>query len=136
MHKALTNLPVLDETAFAAKIEGWKRTIQTAKPGYGKVVVEWNVAKGPTCLVFPMGLRHLAVNLSENANRGQGGQSDERWADFLEFEFVPKVVTALQTAGVAYQVICTDQRPIQVMRQKRRALEHAAAEKSGISAHH
>lgn len=133
MLKPLAPLPGFDEAALLAKAEGWKSVLKSAKPGYGKIVVEWNVTQGPNCLVFPMGLRHLGADLiADGANR----TSDERWADYLEYEFVPKVTAALQTAGVPFIVTCTDQRPVQVMRERRRAIAKAAEAKTGHAAHH
>jgi hypothetical protein len=133
MHKPLAPLPVFEEAALVAKADGWKSALKSAKPGHGKIVVEWTIMHGPSCLVFPMGLRHLAVDLTDD---GQSRKNDERWADFLEFTFVPQVTAALEKAGLPYMVICTDQRPIQVMRERRRAIAKAAEAKTGVAAHH
>lgn len=127
MLKALQNVPTLDAPALLRRVAAWKPLFE-AGPGLNRIVVEWSVIKGPNCFVYPAADRTKGVNLTE----GFGGvQSDERWADFLEFHFVPEVVDALKNAPAPVQVICVDLRPIQIQRARRRALEAAAHAKTG-----
>jgi len=133
MLKALTHLPVLDPAAFQAAASEWKHHLAKAKPGGDRVIVEWGVGRGPSCLVFPVGNRGAGLDLTKD---NPHTQSDERWADFLEFEFVPQVEQALKTAGLKYTVICADLRPVQIMRERLRAQQAAANAKTGHTAHH
>lgn len=133
MHKSLTNLPVFDAAAFSKQSLGWKKLMAGGTPGSDRVVVEWSVGRGPSCFVYPAGKRDLGVNLTANTTHTQ---SDERWADFLEFEFVPQVVAELEREKYRPQVICADLRPVQIQRARRRTLEAAARAKTGDTVHH
>lgn len=115
MHKALTNKPVLEVEKLLWRVREWKTL--PAPPGMDRFVVEWCVTYGPKVYLYPAAKRLIGFNLCEGFG---DGTSDERWADFLEFEYVPQVVKALEGAGYRVQVICADQRPIQSMRQRRR----------------
>ena len=130
MHKALTGLPTLDPDSFAWRVRDWRPLM--AGPGNDRVVVEWCVTSGPKVFVYPAARRAAGFDLAEGASRTH---SDERWADFLEFTFVPQVVAALQEAGYKPQVVCADQRPVQTMRQRRREIEARSREKTGAAPH-
>jgi|GEM_PF-654830 hypothetical protein len=132
MQKALRNQPTFEPGRFSERVAPWKSL--SGGPGSNRVVVEWSVGKGPSVFVYPAARRAEGFDLLE----GLGAhQSDERWADFLEFEYVPQVVEALKSGGHNPQVICVDLRPVQTMRARRRALEAAAREKAGgVAAHH
>ena len=128
MEKALKGLPVLDHDALHARADGWRKIVQSAGPGGNRVVIEWLVNRGPNCFVFPAGKRAEGVNVTAHASHRQ---SDERWADFLEFDFIPQVEAALKDLGFTPQVICADLRPVQIMRQRRRTIEALAHAKTG-----
>lgn len=121
MHKALTGLPTFDADAFLWRIRDWKPLL--AGPGNNRIVVEWCTNLGPKCFVYPAARRAVGFDLAAGSG---DGHTDERWADFLEFTYVPQVVAALQGAGLPAQVICADQRPIQIQRERRRARDGAA----------
>jgi uncharacterized protein (DUF58 family) len=131
MEKPLKNLPVLNVETFQKRAEDWKRL--PAGPGADRVVVEWSVGLGPKVFVYPASKRAAGFSLLADL---LAAQSDERWADFLEFTFVPQVVEALKSAGHKPQVICVDLRPVQTMRTRRRAQEEAAHAKSGHTSAH
>jgi len=133
MHKALKDLPVFDPATFRGRTADWKKIVQGAPAGGHRVVIEWGVMRGPNCFVYPATRRGLGINLMANVAHAE---SDERWADYLEFEYVPQVVKALLDDGMNPQVICVDLRPIQIQRERRRAIEAAARAKSGVAAHH
>ncbi|MDX1932376.1 MAG: hypothetical protein SFU56_07210 [Capsulimonadales bacterium] len=133
MLKPLANKPAFDPIAFRGRTADWRRIVANAPVGMNRVVVEWNVGRGPSCFVYPASRRALGFDLCED---GIDRASDERWADFLEFEFVPQVEATLAGDGLRPQVICTDQRPVQVMRQRRRNLAAAGEAKAGHHAHH
>jgi hypothetical protein len=133
MHKALQNLPVFDPEGFRTQTAGWKEIVRAAGPGGGRIVVEWGVGRGPNVFVYPATKRAAGIHLVSAASNGQ---SDERWADFLEFEYLPKVVDALKTDGHNPQVNCVDLRPLQVQRARRRTIEANAREKTGAAATH
>ena len=129
MHKALHNLPVFDRDAFTSTTESWKKALKGAGPGGNRVVVEWSTSRGPSCFVYPAGKRSAGVNLTASVPHTQ---SDERWADFLEHEFIPPVVAALQDEGFpTIQVNCVDLRPVQTMRARRRVIEAVAEARTG-----
>lgn len=132
MHGALHNLPVFDAEAFKAKAADWKRTVGSAGPGGNRIVIEWGVGRGPNCFVYPATKRSQGISLVAADSRGQ---SDERYADFLEWEYVPQVVAALKADGLNPQVICVDLRPLQIQRERRRAIDAKAREKTGAAAH-
>ncbi|MES2460862.1 MAG: hypothetical protein V4671_09775 [Armatimonadota bacterium] len=130
MHKALHHLPELDAKALNAKAASWQPLLSSG-PGLNRVVVEWSVGKGPSCYVYPAADRSQGVNLAAGI---VGTQSDERYADFLEYDFVPKVVSVLEQAEVPVQVRCVDLRPVQTQRARRRVIEAASKAKLGDSA--
>jgi hypothetical protein len=129
MHKALHHLPVVDVEALRNKAASWQ-SLLTSGPGLNRVIVEWSVGKGPSCFVYPAADRSQGISLTAGI---VGTQSDERYADYLEYEFVPKVVSTLEQAGVPVQVNCVDLRPVQTQRARRRVLEAAAKVKVGDS---
>lgn len=133
MHKPLSNLPVLDTEAFAADCAAWKGVVARALAGMGRIVIEWNVIKGPAVFVYPASDRRQGKELiTDEVKR----PSDERYADYLEYDYVPRVVEAVKAAGLTPQVICTDLRPVQTQRVRRRAITAAAHERSGHAAEH
>jgi hypothetical protein len=133
MHKPLSNLPTLDAETFAADCAAWKGVVARAKPGLGRVVIEWNVIKGPVVFAYPASDRALGKDLIAD---GVKRPNDERYADYLEYEYVPRVVEAVKAAGLTPQVICTDLKPVQTQRARLRAMSAAARERSGDAGHH
>jgi hypothetical protein len=129
MHKALHHLPAVNVEALRSKAAAWQPLL-TLGPGLNRVIVEWSVGKGPSCFVYPAADRSQGVSLTAGI---VGTQSDERYADYLEYEFVPKVIATLEQAGVPVQVNCVDLRPVQTQRARRRAIEAAAKVKVGDS---
>jgi hypothetical protein len=117
MQKALANKPTIDTHAVVKAVGHWK--LLPTGPGQDRTVIEWGVGKGPNVYVFPAASRAEGLNLVQIKTSG----SDERWADFLEHEFVPELEQLLSGLGLSPQVICVDQRPILIMRERRRALE-------------
>jgi hypothetical protein len=130
MHKPLSNFPVLDTPGFTARLAEWQPILAKAQSGMNRVVIEWDVIQGPRCFVYPAGQRALGVDLCAD---GVTRKSDERWADFLEYQFVPSVADAVTHHGLNPQVICVDLRPVQIQRQRRRALEATAHAKTGLA---
>jgi hypothetical protein len=133
MHKALSNLPTLDSVRLAAETSDWKKLIANAKPGGDRIVVEWGVSRGPMCFVYPVANRAKGIDMARSASHAQ---SDERWADFLEFDFLPQVERSLEGLGFRVTIICADLRPIQIMRERRRVIEATAHAKTSASDHH
>jgi len=131
MLKALHDVPTLDTATFRRRVAGWKPLLSSG-PGLNRIVVEWGVIKGPNVFVYPAADRAQGVNLTAGS---AGKQSDERWADFLEFQFVPQVVEALKAESVPVQVNCVDLRPVQTQRARRRAIEAAGHAKTGDGHH-
>jgi len=131
MHKALKDLPLFDPAAFREQTADWKQIAANATPGGQRVVVEWSTGRGPNCFVYPATERSAGIHLCKANSHGA---SDERYADFLEFEFVPRIVESLASDGHKPQVICVDLRPLQVQRTRRRAIEAVAEAKSGAAA--
>lgn len=130
MNKPLNNLPVFDETDFRAKTADWKA--YASRLGF-RVCVEWNTVSsaGPQVFVYPSGER--AKGFPAFA-RQPLDTLDERWADYLELEYIPQIVRALEADGYPVDVMCVDLRPLQVQRARRRALEAAAQAKAGVPA--
>ena len=126
MDKPLKGLP-FDATAFREKTAGWK-SLSGVPGAAGRVMVEWSVGTGPHCFVYPAAKRTAGLNLTDSLT---AAENDERWADFLEFEYIPQIVKALQNEGFRPQVICADLRPLQVQRARRRQIEAAASAKTG-----
>jgi hypothetical protein len=116
MQKALSSLPTFDPVDFGARTALWRQF--AGGPGSDRIVIEWGIGTAPYCFIYPAARRTAGFNLLETRS---DSPNDERWADFLEFEFVPKIVAAIAGSGRRAQVICADQRPIQVMRARRRA---------------
>ena len=116
MHAPLRNQPTFAPESFAARIAAWRKLPTT--PGQDRVVIEWGIGQGPKVIVFPAASRAAGFSLLAGTT---GAANDERWADFLETEFLPQVVKAVEGAGQTPQVICVDQRPIQAMRVRRRS---------------
>ena len=110
-----------------------KNMIELLNARMDRIVVEWCVTYGPKVFVYPAVKRIIGFDTCEGSG---DGTSDERWADLLEFEYVPQVVKALEGAGYRVQTICADQRPIQTMRQRRRDTEKLAASRGAHHGHH
>ena len=120
MHKALDNKPTLDAHLTQNLVKAsreWK--LLPTGPGLDRTVIEWGTGKGPNVYVFPAADRTAGLSVVQIKTSG----SDERWADCLEFEFVPELTQFLAGLGLKPQVICVDQRPILIMRERRRSLE-------------
>ncbi len=126
MHKPLGALPVFPKESFLARISSWKKL--AARPGEDRVIVEWGVGRGPKVVVYPATDRSLGFDLLVDLS---APENDERWADFLESQYVPEVLAAIESAGGRGQAICADQRPIQTMRQRRREQEKIAHARGG-----
>ena len=126
MLKPLQNLPAVDPKAFHEQVVGAWNDLE---PGH-RVVIEWLTGEntGPHVFVYPAGDRAAGTQMLQ---RLSFGSVDERWADFLEFEYIPQLVKALQNEGFRPQVICADLRPLQVQRARRRQIEAAASAKTG-----
>lgn len=129
MLKPLANLPVLDSAELRQTAGEWKGL--PGPPGSDRLVVEWGVMRGPNVFVFPAAKRSAGVHLVQRAS----STSDERWADHLEFTFVPQVVAALEADGHRVQVNCVDLRPLQIQRARRRTIEAAAHARTGHTPH-
>jgi hypothetical protein len=127
MEKALKNTPVLDPDAFRQRVSAWKSVGASRR-----VIVEWSTGTGPSVFVCPAGSRNLGFALVEGGN---ATGSDERWADFLEFTYLPQVADALRAEGYDAEVLCVDLRPLVVQRARRRQIEAAARAKAGVAAH-
>ena len=122
--KRLQNLPPFDRAAFEKLTGGWQGMATT--PGSDRVVVEWSVNRGARCFVYPAAKRAAGQNLTETLG---AKDTDERYADWLEFDYVPQVVDAATALGLHPQVICVDLRPVQVQRARRRQLAATALTK-------
>lgn len=123
MEKALHNTPTFDPARFKKDSQRWKRG-----DGERRVVIEWGVGTKPRVFVFPAGERASGAHLLDPI---EPTENDERWADFLEFEFVPQVASALRDEGWQPQIVCVDLRPLVVQRERRRKIEAAAKAKQG-----
>ena len=124
MEKPLKNTPVFDDGEFRPRSREW--------PARSRIIIEWSTGTGPHCYVYPAGNRSAGVVMTRNT--GETG-NDERWADFLEFELVPRIVESLERDDFRPDVICVDLRPLQVQRARRRQIEAAARAKAGAGAH-
>ena len=125
MQKALKNTPEFDAEAFRSRLDAWKSTGAARR-----VVVEWSTGTGPNVFVYPAGSRAQGVRL---LGGGDATGNDERWADFIEFEYLPPVVEALRQGGFTPDVLCVDLRPLVVQRARRRQIEAAARAKAGAT---
>ena len=124
MEKPLRNKPTFDADVFHTRTEHWPRG--------ARVLIEWSTMTGPNCYVYPAGERAKGIKLTNDVG---AVASDERWADFLEFEFIPPVADALSRDGFRPEVICVDLRPLRVQRARRREIEAAGHAKSGSTGH-
>ncbi|MGC4045567.1 MAG: hypothetical protein QM758_17380 [Armatimonas sp.] len=121
MHKPFTPPPAFPKEAFLARISPWKKLLW--EPGSDRIVIEWGIGQGPKVIVYPAAARAMGFNLLEGLS---APANDERWADYLEEIYLPQVAEAVENNGGTAQIICADQRPIQVMRTRRRAQESVA----------
>ncbi len=124
MEKRLQNLPAFDRAAFEKLAGGWKG--MSSGPGSERCVIEWSINTGARCFVYPAAKRAAGDNILANLG---ANDTDERYADWLEFDYVPHVVDAAKSLGLNPQVICADLRPIQIQRARRRALASSALAK-------
>jgi hypothetical protein len=126
MQKALKDTPTFDPETLRGPLDAWKSS------GAPRVFVEWSTFAGPNVFVYPAGDRGRGVRLVDG---GDATGNDERWADFLEFEYLPPVTEELERAGFTPDVRCVDLRPLVVQRARRRQIEAAARAKAGTAAH-
>lgn len=131
MLKQLQNKPTFDAAALREQIRDWKPAA-AAGDDLQRVVIEWSTGTGPHCYVYVPGKRPGGIKL---VGGGDHTGSDERWADFLEYEYVPQVADAVEAEGFAPHVICVDLRPLVIQRERRRTIAAAAHAKSGVAAH-
>ncbi len=127
--KRLQNLPAFDKAAFEILAGGWRN--MSGAPGSNRTVIEWNISTGARCFVYPATDRKAGQNLLATLG---ANDTDERYADWLEFDYVPQVVDAANALELNPQVICTDLRPLQIQRARRRQLAQAAKAKVAGSA--
>ena len=127
MQKALKNTPEFDAQAFRSHLDAWKSTGASRR-----VIVEWSTGAGPNVFAYPAGNRAGGVRL---VGGGDATGSDERWADFLEFEYLPPVAETLGRDGFAPEILCVDLRPLVVQRARRRQIDAAARAKAGAPTH-
>ncbi len=124
MEKRLQNLPRFDPDAFEKLAKDWHGL--SGVPGSDRAVIEWSIGTGARCFVYPAAKRAAGENLLASLD---ANDTDERYADWLEFDFVPRVVNAASRMGLHPQVICADLRPVQIQRARRRALASSALAK-------
>lgn len=124
MHTAFTPPPTFPQQAFRARISSWKRLLN--QPGADRIIIEWGIGLGVKVIVYPAGSRSHGFTLLENV---PVPANDERWADYLEETYLPQVAETVDSVGIQAQIICVDQRPIQIMRARRRAQEKVAHER-------
>lgn len=124
MQKRLQNLPAFSRQNFEKIAGGWRGL--SSGPGSDRTVIEWSIGGGPRCFVYPASNRAAGKNLIEGI---AAHTTDERYADWLEYEYVPQVVDALKAMGQNPQVICADLRPIQIQRARLRAQAAASLTK-------
>lgn len=132
MLKALKNTPTFDPEALRGPSDAWKSTAGGSGGAPRRVFVEWSTSAGPNVFVYPAGSRAQGVRLVDG---GDATGNDERWADYIEFEYLPPVVEALTREGFIPDVRCVDLRPLVVQRARRRQIEAAARAKSGTATH-
>jgi hypothetical protein len=132
MHRPLRNLPTFDPAEFRRDTN--QKWGSLGLPAGQRVIIEWLTGEntGPHVYVFPAGNRTAGITTLQ---RYSFGSVDERWADFLEFEYIPQVARELEAQGYRPDVICADLRPVQVQRARRRQIEAAASAKSGRPVH-
>ena len=128
MQKALKNTPTFDPETLRGSLDAWKST--GGANASRRAVVEWSTFAGPNVFVYPAGSRAQGVRLVDG---GDATGNDERWADFIEFEYLPPVVEALRQGGFTPDVLCVDLRPLVVQRARRRQIEAAARAKAGAT---
>jgi hypothetical protein len=116
-HSELHHDPEFDFDTLRAKLAEWK------SEGTAQVNFEWGTGKCPTVVYYPAGVRSFAQvwRLSVPPT----GYS-EVYADWLEERLAPQLISAAQRVGMTAKVLCVDQQPILVMRQRRREIERAS----------
>ena len=116
MEHKLATQPKFDFDTFRDTIDTWKSS------GASTVVVEWNTGLGPTIYYYPAGGREFGVKWAESVPTVL---YNELYADFIEYNLVPKLKEIVSSSGLTSRVVCADQQPILVMRMRRREIEHA-----------
>jgi len=109
--------PEFDFDTLRAKLAAWKSA------GASRVIFEWNTGPGPTVVYYPAGDRTFAQiwKLPVAATR-----YGEVYADWLERKLAPRLAEHAKGQELEAKVLCVDQQPIQVMRQRRHEIERAA----------
>jgi hypothetical protein len=115
------SLPPIDGNALRWRVRSWEPYL--AAPLSNRVIVEWSTGLGPKVFIYPKGNRSVGVHLVETPAI-QASNTGEVWADYLEYDFVPYVAYHLDGTGVRVDVQCADQKPVQIMRERRRAIAH------------
>jgi hypothetical protein len=126
MSHATFHDPEFDLDAFRTTIATW-----SAK-GAKTMVVEWQTGPGPMISWYPSSERSLAEVWTHKVSPSH---YNEQYADFMEYRLTPLLVEVAKGGGLAPRVICVDQQPVMIQRQRRRELEHAAKASGVTSAH-
>ncbi len=108
--------PEFDIDTFRAEVSKW------AKAGSKRLMIEWSTGPGPTVVYFPAGDRSVAVAWRVHV---PSASYNEQYADFLDYRLMPRLREIGQGLGMDMRIACVDQQPIQVMRMRRREIEHA-----------
>lgn len=116
-HKLLEE-PTFEFEPFLASVSAWKAS------GATEVVVEWSTGIAPVIFYFPAAKRSYGKKWSVEVS--PDGYS-ELYADLIEYKMLPKVIEALKQLGLAVSVRCVDLQPLQVQRQRRRAIDRETA---------
>jgi hypothetical protein len=116
------SLPPIDGNALRWRVRSWEAFLSVS-PTANRVIVEWSTGLGPKVFVYPRGNRAVGVHLVETP-QVQSSNTGEAWADYLEHDYVPYIAYHLDGTGVRVDVQCADQKPVQIMRQRRRTLVH------------
>jgi hypothetical protein len=108
--------PDFDDKLFRSALSEWSAA------GAMQLNIEWQTGPGPTLVWYPAGERKVGgVWRFEVAPT----QYNEQYADYLELRAVPRLSEIARESGFQVRARCVDQQPIQVMRMRRRELEHA-----------
>lgn len=110
------NEPKYDFDTLRKELDAWKAS------GAARVIIEWNTGPGPTVFCYPAGQRQFGFRWRAEV---APTHYNEQYADFLEYTLTPQIQELVQSRSMAATILCVDQQPIQVMRMRRRAIEHA-----------
>lgn len=116
------SLPPIDGNSLRWRVRSWEPFLMASQTS-NRVIVEWSTGLGPKVFIYPMGNRAVGVHLVETPPV-QSSSTGEAWADYLEYEYVPYIAYHLDGTGVRVDVQCADQKPVQIMRERRRAIKH------------